>query len=253
MHRIGPTIPELALAAFALSMPFETQAQADPWVGRWGAPRCGEGETEIVLDRSTLDLSTFETTCRVRNVRQRAAARFEIEANCSGEGRQSRMTFTVEVSGSVLTFVSMRGFDFDPKRFQKCAARGSATGAPSAASSGSQRVAAPGLPLTRGYYVAEGTPCSQASNGTLSLLRRDGMGAGRELCQFRSIERLSESRYRVRENCSEGGEKTVLYEILGQTRYRMTNATGFSYSARYCEQSQLPLPWKTIDLDDLIR
>lgn len=253
MHRIGPTVPSLALAAvFALSAPLETQAQVEPWIGRWGAPRCGPGQTEIVLSRSALDLSTFETACRVRSVRQNGP-RFEIEANCSGEAGRRRMTFSIEVSGSVLTFVAMRGFDFDPKSFQKCTATVPETRSPTAASSASQRATAPGLPLPLGYYVAEGTPCSQASNGTLSLLRRDAMGAGRELCQFRSIERLSESRYRVRENCSEGGEQTVLYEILGKSRYRTTNATGFAYSARYCQQSQLPLPWKTIALDDITR
>jgi hypothetical protein len=79
------------------------------------------------------------------------------------------------------------------------------------------------------------------------------MGAGRELCQFKSVERLTGSRYRVRESCQENGEQTVLYEILGQDRYRTTSPTGFAYTARYCAQSQLPLPWKTNPIDDLIR
>jgi len=163
------------------------------------------------------------------------------------------MTFSVQVAGSVLTFVAMRGFDFEPKRFHKCVAPVPDTRSPSAASSPSQGLSGIQLPLPRGYYVANDTPCRLASNGTLSLLRRDAMGAGRELCQFQSIERLSGSRYRVRENCQENGEQIVLYEILGQDRYRRTSPTGLAYAARYCPQSQLPPPWKTIPIDDLIR
>lgn len=253
MQSSGRMISSIALAAvFALSAPLDTQARAEPWVGRWGAPHCGPGQTEIVLSPSALDLTTFETACRVRSVRQNGP-RFEIEADCSGEGRQRRVTFYIEISGSVLTFVAMRGFDFDPKHFQKCAAPVPNTRWPTAAISPSQGSSGIQLPLPRGYYVADDTPCRLASNGTLSLLRRDAMGAGRELCQFQSIERLSGSRYRVRENCQENGEQIVLYEILGQDRYRRTSPTGLAYAARYCPQSQLPPPWKTIPIDDLIR
>jgi hypothetical protein len=103
-------------AALMLSASQGAQAQSEPWVGRWGAPRCGAGQTEIALSRTTLDLSTFETVCRVRNVRQRGQS-FDIEASCGGEGGEHRMSFSLQVAGSVLTFVAIRGGDFDPKRF----------------------------------------------------------------------------------------------------------------------------------------
>ena len=253
MHSSNPMRSSLALAALVMLWASPgAQAQSDPWVGRWGAPRCGADQTEIALSRTTLDLSTFEAVCRVRTVRQRGQS-FDIEASCRGEGKDQRVTFSVQVAGSVLTFIAIRGFDFDPKRFQRCGAPARETRASVTEGTAPQRVAEPGLPLRRGYYVADDTPCSLASNGTLSLLRRNAMGAGRELCQFKSVERLNESRYRVRESCQENGEQTVLYEILGQDRYRTTSPTGFAYTARYCAQSQLPLPWKTNPIDDLIR
>lgn len=36
------------------------------------------------------------------------------------------------------------------------------------------------LPLKRGYYVASNIPCARASNATISLLRRNGLGGARE-------------------------------------------------------------------------
>ena len=49
---------------------------------------------------------------------------------------------------------------------------------------------AAGLPLTLGYYVDRDTPCGQASNATLQLLRRTGIGASRMFCEFKRIEKL---------------------------------------------------------------
>ncbi len=43
------------------------------------------------------------------------------------------------------------------------------------------------LPLKRGFYVASDTPCEQASNATLQLLRRDGVGGARDFCEFKQI------------------------------------------------------------------
>lgn len=44
------------------------------------------------------------------------------------------------------------------------------------------------LPLKRGYYVASDTLCAQASNASLLLLGRDGVGGARYFCEFRRIE-----------------------------------------------------------------
>jgi len=75
------------------------------------------------------------------------------------------------------------------------------------------------LPLQRGYYVASDTPCAQASNATLQLLRRNGIGAARTLCEFKAIKQTGPTSYRVRESCSELGSTTaaatesVSYEV----------------------------------------
>lgn len=46
---------------------------------------------------------------------------------------------------------------------------------PSSAGDAPRAAPAASLPLKRGFYVASDTPCGQASNGTLSLLQRNGM------------------------------------------------------------------------------
>ncbi len=241
-----------AFAPLALFVPFDALAQSDPWVGRWGAPDCGPDKTEIVLSRSALDLSTFETVCSVRRVRQRGEV-FELDASCQGEGGKSRVSLSIHVGGNVLTFVGQRGIAFDPKRFQRCVAQDSRGAGPSAGASASPAATAPGLPLLRGYYVSDDTPCALASNATLNLLRRNAMGAARELCEFDAIERIGSARYRVVENCREDGKRTVVYEIRSPRSYRRIGPDGFRYSARYCAQSELPAPWKTNAIGDLIR
>lgn len=241
------------LASLALLVPIEAVAQSDPWVGRWGAGGCGPNEIEIVLSRSSLDLSTFETVCSVRSVRQHADV-FDLDATCQGEGaRKKRTTLSIQVRGNVLTFVGLRGIEFSPKRFERCGAQDSRGTEPPAATRTSAAATKPELPLQRGYYVSDETPCGDASNGTLSLLRRNAMGAARQTCKFDAIERVASTRYRVVENCGEGGKRTVVYEIRSPRSYRMIGPGDFRYSARYCAQSELPSPWNAIAIGDLIR
>jgi hypothetical protein len=115
------------------------------------------------------------------------------------------------------------------------------------------------LPLDRGYYVAEGTPCGRASNATLQLLRRDGIGGARDFCRFLRIEPAGPNRYRVTQSCGEmqgGGPAetmTVTYETPSRTAYRMTSTDGWSAAARLCTQSSLPAPWRNNDIRDLVR
>lgn len=43
------------------------------------------------------------------------------------------------------------------------------------------------LPLQPGFYVSTDTPCESASNATLLLKRRDGLGGARDFCRFTAI------------------------------------------------------------------
>ncbi|WP_146170150.1 hypothetical protein [Bosea sp. 124] len=92
---------------------------ASEWIGGWGAPSCGRDAVVIRLGPKELDLSTFETTCSTRSAKKLGDV-YELTADCSGEGRPIRVSFTVRVQGDVLTFVRQRGFDFDPKRYRRC-------------------------------------------------------------------------------------------------------------------------------------
>lgn len=253
MRRVLPlNACALICAALALPLPNEASAQSNPWVGRWGAPSCGRDKTEIVLSRSALGLSTFEAVCSVRSVRQRGEI-FDIDASCRGEGGESRMSFSIQVSGNVLTFVAQRGIAFEPKRFQRCGAEAARGAEPPAGAAAASGATTSGLPLRRGYYVSDDTPCALASNATLSLLRSGGIGAGRELCEFRAIKMVNRARYEVVEHCGSDGRQAAIYEIRGPASYRRIGPNGSRYGARHCTQRELPAPWNATDIGDLIR
>ena len=119
------------------------------------------------------------------------------------------------------------------------------------------------LPLKRGFYVASDTPCGQASNATLLLVRRDGMGGSRDSCEFRKIEKTGATTYRVTEECSISGggwnvpteteTSTSTFEIPNNTSFKSTSESGWVSISRYCAQASLPEPWRDNDIADLIR
>ena len=113
------------------------------------------------------------------------------------------------------------------------------------------------LPLRRGYYVAGDTPCEQASNATLLLLRRDGVGGARDSCDFARIERIGDTTYRVTERCVDlmdpdsGETRLVTWEIPGDASFSTRREDGWRNNARHCEQSRLPDPWRDSDISDV--
>lgn len=113
MNRI--VVLAAGIALFAVVLP----ARATEWIGRWGTPGCSADDTVIGLDRRELDFSTFEASCRTLRAEQRRDV-YEIAAECHGEGRPKRVSFTVRVEGDTLSFIRQRGFDFSPKRFRRC-------------------------------------------------------------------------------------------------------------------------------------
>lgn len=113
------------------------------------------------------------------------------------------------------------------------------------------------LPLKRGFYVASDTPCEQASNATLMLLRRDGIGGARDSCDFTQIERVGDTTYHVTERCGDlmdpgaGETWVVTWEIPDDTSFSTVREDGWSTGARHCEQSRLPDPWRDNDISDV--
>jgi len=115
------------------------------------------------------------------------------------------------------------------------------------------------LPLTRGFYVSTDTPCGDASNATLLLLRRDALSGARDICHFARIERLGPTTFRIAEHCTttfgdDGVDDTsiVTWEILGPDRFRRISDAGWTREARFCEQSSLPEWFRDNDISDLI-
>lgn len=114
------------------------------------------------------------------------------------------------------------------------------------------------LPLKRGFYVSTDTACGKASNATLLLLRRDGIGGSRDFCESRSIEKIGETTYRVTQACagfqdSHAEVDVVTYEIANDMRFVSRSDDGWERSFRYCEQSSLPEGWRHADISDLIQ
>lgn len=115
------------------------------------------------------------------------------------------------------------------------------------------------LPLKRGFYVASDTPCEQASNATLQLLRRDGIGGARDFCEFKQILEIAPQQFQVSALCGDlqGGVEsaellTITYQLHDNTSFSALSDTGWEHSARYCDQSSLPDSWRDNDISDLI-
>jgi len=109
------------------------------------------------------------------------------------------------------------------------------------------------LPLKRGYYVMADTPCREASNATIALVRRDGISE----CGFTRIESLGEDRYRVHQYCHPREPvEPVEYVLAGDDRYRIgedaTDEYGQPTGFRICAQRSLPDPWRDNDISDVL-
>jgi hypothetical protein len=109
------------------------------------------------------------------------------------------------------------------------------------------------LPLQRGYYVANDTPCAKASNATLLLLQRHGIGGARDFCEFKQIDQSGPEIYQVHEVCadlqgSDPQSRTVRYRIVANTRFVVSDHNGVVLDARHCPQADLPTAWRNIDI-----
>jgi len=157
-----------------------------------------------------------------------------------GARRKSRATASGAPGASVLLCLSTAACDASPPQ-----------DAPGGTGQGPRPVAT--LPLQRGYYVASDTPCAEASNATLLLLRRSGIGGARYFCEFRHIERTGPATYRVDETCAdfEGSAaetRQLDYVVENNVRFRSRDQDGVVLDARYCAQPELPPDWRDTDI-----
>ncbi len=128
-----------------------------------------------------------------------------------------------------------------------------------AAPADAQAVSVDTLPLRRGYYVADDTPCDEAANATVTLLRRDGIGGSRDFCEFTKIVQIGPASYRVTQSCNDLQNSgppdisVVTYTVTGDTSFSSRSEHGWEYRARYCAQSSMPPEWRHNDISDAIR
>ncbi len=112
------------------------------------------------------------------------------------------------------------------------------------------------MPLRHGYYVDSDTPCSKASNATVSLLGRDGIAGARDFCTFEKIEQTGLRTYRVTQSCKVFQDtappqvSVVIYTLVDESRFASRSEKGWEYSARHCSQSSMPQQWRRNDIRD---
>jgi hypothetical protein len=118
-----------------------------------------------------------------------------------------------------------------------------------------------GLPLRLGFYVASKASCSEASNATITLIRRDGYSGSRYTCTFGAIEKIGSTTYRVTESCTEmpgfgtreeAQTSVRTYEVPGNETFSAKSDNGWANEARFCAQTNLPEPWRDNDISDAI-
>ncbi len=267
MYRL---LPVAALGA-SLCCPHPVSAQTLPerFLGVWklvegSSAACKQADwtsdarTDVHIRIGTRQTEYHEATCRHTSLQttkpDHDSSAVRLTRACVGEGEkwqstQIWQTRTIDGVTMLLSATTDRGREgifvyrqCDPAPTAVAAKAGAATG----------------LPLKRGYYVASDTPCGSASNATLQLVRRNGIGVARMVCQFKQVEQTGAATWRVTEECREitrddAAETSVrTYEIASDNRFKVTGPDGASWSARYCAQSSLPAPWRSNDIRDLM-
>jgi hypothetical protein len=107
------------------------------------------------------------------------------------------------------------------------------------------------VPLKRGYYVSSNVPCNKASNASLSLFTGKSFS---DWCKVVSNKKINDTTYAIKSKCQIRDESLSIsskYVILSPVEYKETNQNG-EFQSRYCEQSQLPDPWRDNDIKDIV-
>lgn len=111
------------------------------------------------------------------------------------------------------------------------------------------------LPLDRGFYVRTDETCQTATNAGTALLRRTGLQWVTSHCIFESIEQTGPTTYRVSQSCGDAAymdSATATYEIPDRTSFSFSDSNGWEHAARLCAQKDMPQPWRSLDISDLI-
>jgi len=124
---------------------------------------------------------------------------------------------------------------------------------PAPASAAPEPATVDDIKLVRGFYVEGGTPCGEASNATLYLLRRTGLGESHTVCTFEKIEAESDLRFHITQRCDDGSEPSnITIDMKSPRDFEIVYGGGGTSRYHQCEQAQLPEPWRNNDIRDLI-
>ncbi len=114
------------------------------------------------------------------------------------------------------------------------------------------------LPLQRGFYVDSTIPCAGADNSSLLLVTREGINSAQAECKISQIDKTGPTTFVVTGDCMELSSGSALGEAI--TTYAIPNDHTFGYDSegavsglsRFCPQSELPEPFSTNDISDLL-
>jgi len=114
------------------------------------------------------------------------------------------------------------------------------------------------LLLIPGYYVSSDIPCSDDSNATLQLVTRHQFNWPQQACAIAEEVLATGTVYAVAIDCEEtvdfAAERlNITLDIPDDQHYGLAFSGETPTRMRYCPQSEMPEPWRSNDLSDLIR
>lgn len=104
--------------------------------------------------------------------------------------------------------------------------------------------AAEGIPLSEGYYVADGEKCSEANDANTALVHAKGINLPNALCEFEAVSKLAENEYSFAGTCAHPEQRAdYLNEgtitILEPTKFRFKDGL-INGTFNYCATDRLP-------------
>ncbi len=108
------------------------------------------------------------------------------------------------------------------------------------------------FPLEQGYYVAEGTPCAEASNATLQLVTRHDFNWPQQACTIAEVTKTGTADYTLAVDCEETPDfpaerLTLALTIPDPKRFGLSFSGEPPAFKQFCAQADLPDPWRSND------
>lgn len=114
------------------------------------------------------------------------------------------------------------------------------------------------LPLSAGYFVAQGTPCAEASNATITLLGGRTFNWPQQACAVQTIGQAGPTTFAVTMDCEATADfpaetLAITLEIANGTEYGLSFGGEPPALSAFCPQADMPEPWRSNDLSTILK